>query len=353
MVATATLAVVLVLSGSLKVRQPQAVDRAFSDLQVPTALQAAWIRRSFPWLEILLGVLLLVLSGTWLILAAAVNVAVFCAYLVLISRAAASPETVECNCFGVAGRAPVTRRTVVRNIGLLVTAAVVLAGTLTQVPSWTAAVSSNPAVLAGCVPAVGVLALLWNDHMASVQNVAPGAPQTPTAGASPTSIDPFEPYGAPGHGEDDYIREPIPRYALRQGSGNNAGLVTLRQLVASGPVLLVRTNPGCGSCETLITAWQQYQQRLGTTVRMLPVFLSGAVPVRDIGELDPQQYLYDENLALDALFEIGGTPWGVLLGADGRLAGGPELGVRGIEQMVTEIQEVLQEIPDHQTEAQI
>ncbi|MDO5619711.1 MauE/DoxX family redox-associated membrane protein [Kocuria sp.] len=344
--ATATVAVVLVISGLLKVRQPQAVDRAFADLQVPSVLQATWLRRSFPWLETLLGVAILVLSGPLLVFAAVMTVAVFSAYMVLIARAAASEQTVECNCFGAAGRAAVTGWTVLRNIGLLAVAVVVLAGTLTQFASWSAAVGSNPALLIGCAPAIGIMALIWKDQTTTSSGLATGPAQTPVPVSASRQATNSQSAEAAEIGEDEYIREPIPRYVLRQGSGEHVPVVTLRQLVARGPVLLVRLNPGCGSCEVMMSQWQDYQNRLGTTVHMLPVLSAGTTPGQTLGELDPQHYLYDHQLGLDALFEVGGTPWAVLLGADGWLAGGPELGVDGIEQMIAEIQEVLQGTPE-------
>lgn len=349
MVATATVGAVLVISGLLKVRQPQAVDRAFADLRVPSMLRSTWIRRSFPWLETLLGVAIVILSGPLLQLAAAVAVAVFGVYLALIARAAASDQAVQCNCFGAAGQTRVTQWTVLRNAGLLMATVVVLVGTLTETSSWPAAVSASPGMLIACAPAIGVMALVWKDQMAGARSATLASPtgSIPTMATTPSTTP------AETTSDDDYTREPIPRYALRQGTGEHVPAVTLRQLVATGPVLLVRINPGCGPCATIMSQWDDYQVRLGTTVQMLPVLPAGSAPGQVLGELDPQRYLYDDQLALDALFEVGGTPWAVLLGADGWLAGGPELGVNGIEQMVTEIQEVLQEIPDAEPQAQV
>ena len=59
-----TCAVVLLVSGVAKLRDPDAVDTAFVDLDVPAVLRHPLLRRALPWVEIALGVWLVLATGS-------------------------------------------------------------------------------------------------------------------------------------------------------------------------------------------------------------------------------------------------------------------------------------------------
>lgn len=124
MTSTLATALVLLVSGIAKLRSPDDVDRAFAQLPVPALLDHPWLRRGFPWAEIVLALALLLLSDTWWLVAGAVTSVLFLVYLALVGVAVARGEEVYCGCFGSLFADRVTRRTVARNIVLLMVAVV-------------------------------------------------------------------------------------------------------------------------------------------------------------------------------------------------------------------------------------
>ena len=115
-------AVVLLVSGVAKLRAPRTVDSAFTALEVPAVLDTVLVRRLSPWLEVALGVGLLLTTGAALVVVAVLTLVLFVGYLLLVVRAVRRPEPVDCGCFGALGDAQVTTMTVWRNVALLVAA---------------------------------------------------------------------------------------------------------------------------------------------------------------------------------------------------------------------------------------
>lgn len=124
MASTLATALVLLVSGVAKLRTPEDVDRAFAQLPVPAALDRPWLRRGFPWAEIVLALALLLLSGTWWLIAGGAASVLFSVYLALVAVSVASGAEVYCGCFGSLFADRVTTRTVARNIVLLMVAVV-------------------------------------------------------------------------------------------------------------------------------------------------------------------------------------------------------------------------------------
>ncbi|MDO5493709.1 MAG: MauE/DoxX family redox-associated membrane protein [Nesterenkonia sp.] len=327
---TATLAVVLIVSGALKAADSQGVDSTFAALRVPAWADRRPVRRCFPWLEMLLGILLLVSGGVVFAGAAGAVLLLTVAYLVLVIAAVRRPGPVDCGCFG-ASAVPVRRRTVLRNLVLLATAVVTAAPIVTKdLSPWWRTMAEHPEVSAAVVPVVVIGAVIWWDQAAA----AGGSATTEEVTGDPQRIDDDEELL-------DYVREPIPRAVLGRGPGPDASRVSLRQLSAGGPVLLVRISSGCGGCRHVLADWDELQARVAPTVMMLPVLGPHDPGPDQIGALTPEHFLVDVHGELGAVFDAPGTPWAVLLGADGWLAGGPESGRADIGRMIEEIVEVL------------
>ena len=87
----------------------------FTSLEVPGRLDTAFVRRLVPWVEVALGLWLLLATGPALVVVAVLMLLLFVAYLVLVVRAVRRPEPVDCGCFGALGDSRVTRVTVWRN----------------------------------------------------------------------------------------------------------------------------------------------------------------------------------------------------------------------------------------------
>lgn len=113
---------VLLVSGIAKVREPAATRDAFVALRLPTVLAKSPAPALLPWVEIVLGVWLLVTAGGLLALGVVATLVLFSIYLVVIRRALGFEEKVSCSCFGRLGDDGVSARTLTRNAILVATA---------------------------------------------------------------------------------------------------------------------------------------------------------------------------------------------------------------------------------------
>lgn len=119
------LAGVWIYAGVQKVGDPAAFVRAVRAYQVVPDWLAKGIGYGMPYLEIALGVLLLVGLGTRLV--AVVSAALFVVFLIGIIQASARGLRIECGCFGGggelgAGQSTAYTQEILRDIGLLIAA---------------------------------------------------------------------------------------------------------------------------------------------------------------------------------------------------------------------------------------
>ena len=110
-----------IAAGTAKLSAPgrMAFERALRDFGVSAAL-APPIAAVLPWVEVGSGALLVVGLGARL--AALVVLTLLVAFSVVIARAVARQDDVDCGCFGAASGRPVGPRTLARNAGLAVLA---------------------------------------------------------------------------------------------------------------------------------------------------------------------------------------------------------------------------------------
>ncbi len=316
-----TCAVVLLVSGLAKLRDPLSVDRSFTALRVPTALDTPTVRRVVPWVEVALGTWMVLATGAALVVVAVLTSALFVAYLGLVSIAVRGPEPVDCGCFGALGEDRVTRVTVWRNAALVLAALLsVLAGLLghgvigmlTQGSAW--------AWLAMTVLTVVVAVLVT--HRSPTAPVA--APVGGAVGAAVAEID--------EHG--DYVRQETPVVAFLDERGT---LFPLSHQTRRAAHLLVFVSPGCGPCARiapLVPGWAE---------ELSPVSVKAVVigqPTLLEGDLDVLRgHAYFDPYAIGRRAFGLGTPGAVLVGTDGMLAGGPALGEQDVVDFVADVRE--------------
>ncbi len=308
-----TCAVVLLVSGVAKLRDPASVERAFTSLEVPPALAGPVVRRVVPWAEVALGVGLLVASGALLALVGALTGLLFLGYLVLVARAVRRPEPVDCGCFGALGDDRVTRVTVWRNVALVVAAVLAVLAGLTGT---------------GVVPSLGDAAA-WGWLATAALTVLTAVLVThrsATADGAAAAPDP----------DAEYVRVAIPRAQVVTEDGK---VTLLSDRARYGAHLLVFLSPGCGSC-----------MRLGPLVPGWGAELEPLV-VRAVVQGDETSLISSlEVLGGQAWFDPYGitrvafgvaSPGAVLLGTDGYLAGGPVQGEQDVLAFVEELREHL------------
>ncbi|SDB86112.1 Methylamine utilisation protein MauE [Raineyella antarctica] len=318
-------AVTLVVAAVGKWRHPDLDDTAFAGAGLPEWINSAFVRRWHPVAELVLGLGMILVPAPWNLLFVVGGAALVAAYLVLVVVALRAPEPVSCGCFGADDSAPVSGRTLARNVVLALAAAVALVdaalggsvlGRLADATVW--------GWLAGALLAVAVTYLATSSTTA--------APAGAEAGPAPLPALP--------EGEDDleeYVRSEIPDVEMLDPDGHS---VNLRGIVAGGAQLLVFLSPGCGSCLGIARDLPRWRERdLPITVR--PVVHSNWIDSPGT-PVWVETALVDQDGAAAAALEVRGTPGAVLLGADGLLAGGPVLGAPAVREFYVEIAEQLE-----------
>ncbi len=237
MLAPLTCGVVMLISGVAKVGRPTATREAFMAMGVPQALRSETLVTSLPFVEIALGVLLLATWSWPLAVIGAATTALFAAYWVLVLRVLRRGEEVDCGCFGALGDDRVSGTTLARNSLLVVLAALATA---------------FGAAGSGVVPAVRDFRP--TDWWWLVLSVAVAATAVLVVGLRRPE---------PAVADDDlldYERAPIPFALLEDESGTR---VTLTQLAAERPQLLLFLSSHCWACESIAENVPAWMSQLG------------------------------------------------------------------------------------------
>lgn len=312
-----TCAAVLIVSGVAKLRAPETVDSAFTSLEVPKALDTAFVRRLSPWVEVALGAWLLLATGVALVVVATLTLVLFIAYLVLVARAARRPEPVDCGCFGALGDSRVTRVTVWRNAALVLSALLAVVAGLQGVGLIGAVVDGEALPWIATATLMSAVAVL----------VAYRAPTTATSAVGPR-LD----------ADGNYARQETPKAAVLTQQGD---LVLLTNETMSSALLLVFLSPGCGPCARIGPYLAEWAEQLHpVTVRAVVTATPAIV----------ESHIYFDGLAYFDPYGIAraafgvGTPAAVLLGTDRMLAGGPVQGEDDVRSFVAEVAEHLREV---------
>lgn len=321
-----TLAAVLIASGVAKLRTPDDLA-GWVALGVPAPLRRQWLLRLHPWGEIVLGLALALLGGVLGLAAALVALALMVVYTVLVLRALRRDDDASCACFGAT--APITGATLARNLWLTAVALAAVA-TIWASPLWGGAV----------VGLIDAAAWLWalGAIVAVVTAVLIARADRPAdaPAAAPSALPARADEAADEDGMLDYVRTRTPAVPVTLGDGTTANL---RHLAAHRPILLLAVSETCGSCQEVIARVPEYRRLLPEVdVRLL---LRVTPEESRITETAEPQSLHDPHDYVRGSIADWVTPTAVLLGADGLLAGGPEMGPEAVESFVGDIYESL------------
>ncbi|MFM6848386.1 MAG: MauE/DoxX family redox-associated membrane protein [Terrabacter sp.] len=323
-IAPVILACVLVVSAVGKLRSRSTSAGAFRDLRVPAPLSGRLVVELLPYVELVLAVGLVVVGGPAGTLVAVAALLLFAAYLLLVTRALGFHEDVDCACFGAFAPGRITRRTILRNVWLVVLAAGGVGASLQggSVASRVAEGQTPWWWLVGSVAAAATVALV----------VSP-------AGGTDRAVP--QPY-ANATDEGDYVRARTPAVPVVLGDGSTA---TLRTLSAERPQLLVHVSEICGSCVEVIEAVPGWRERLpAVDIRLVVGAAPGASALTSATE---PPSVHDPQGLVAETFDMRATPSAVLLGADGLLAGGPVVGSHAVPELVADIVRELAELHAH------
>lgn len=316
-----TLAAVLVLSGSAKLRDPASTGEMISALRLPRALRHRAVPRALPVVELVTAGLLLTPRRPTYAVGAALALALCAAFLAVIARAMTFRPRPVCGCFGRVGDHRVNGRTLGRNALLLA---------LALVAAWLAADGSPAGALVVAYDTEDRTWLLMALLVATVAVlVLRGA--APPAGRDVEEGRPGVTAPADDRPQADLPVSDRPRVPRRVLLSEGLEPVPLRRLPRDGAQLLVLVDCWCGSTfESIerLPGWRERLPRFGVhlvhTYRPWEEPLLSGVP--DVW-WDPGAAIYD---ALGA----GSSPSAVLLGTDGRLTAGPVSGVEAVQDLV-------------------
>lgn len=316
-------AAVLGLSGLGKFRDPAGAAEAFTALRVPAALSRPWTIRALPWGEIVLALLLLGLPHPGSVVAAALALGLLVAYLILVCRSLAAGDRVSCHCFGTLGSGTVDGWALVRNALLVLLAGLALIDAVrgSSVPARVADLGRADSGDWWWVLALVVVAAL------TFLIVRPGeAGQhregSPASGARAlTDISTQQPA----------LRLPVPDVPVRLAEG--APPVSLRDLAAQQPQVLLLLSPGCGPCRMLsgrLAQWDREMPGVGFRVAHTSSF-------ETVRESLPQwapHFVQDTESALARALDDPARPWAIVLGTGGRFESAPAQGYLAIVTLV-------------------
>lgn len=120
LLARLVLGVVLVVAGALKVGNPLGAARAVQAYDVMPFELARWIGYALPWVEIVVGVLLVL--GLFTRVSALIGTVLMLAFVIGIAQAWARGLTIDCGCFGGGGQVTAEQtkygREIARDLGL-------------------------------------------------------------------------------------------------------------------------------------------------------------------------------------------------------------------------------------------
>jgi hypothetical protein len=299
------------ISGIAKLRDGSGTSATFGALGVPRALDRAWVHRSYPWIELVVGLGVLA-APAWVWWPFAVLAAGMLALLTaLVWRVVATGDAVSCNCFGSVE--PITWRTVVRNALFLLFALMALIRPLSMGSPLLTDLPARLPLVVSVLTAAGAAALLTT--------LAKGGRRTaPSAGSGATA----------GGNRLVYI----PSLPITQADGTD---IPLASLVQDGPVLLVFVKHGCSSCEQIVAELHDdamIAERV--RVRLVETAVKGTID-------GSRPRLWDKDGHVAATLATDYSPAAILLAPDGTIPADPVYGADEIRSLVAALEQVVQE----------
>lgn len=292
-------AAVLISSGALKLGRHREFFKSMQTLGLP-----AWLLRDytfakvFPFLEMALGALIVLLPKPWQLVPVALATVLFVAFLVVIVRAVRSAVPASCNCFGGLGADEIGPRTVARNVGLVVLA--LLALLLHAAPASVAADRLGgwayvlPAVLAAAV--AGGLVLYRNNAESRV--------------------------------EQDLINN----LTVQTRDGEH---LPVREL-QDPPSYVVFFSAGCGACSQAVEEFRWWPHAMAEGYDLVPVFTGSPEQFAMFPEFEAllEHAWYDPEMKFYKAIGGNGTPAGTLIDPGHPLGNGAVAGIGALRNLI-------------------
>ncbi|HVW46928.1 MAG TPA: TlpA disulfide reductase family protein [Solirubrobacterales bacterium] len=327
MAARVLLAAVFALAALGKLGRRAQTEETVAAFRLPGAMRRP-VAVGLPIVELAVALALLpAASSPYAAVAALLLLAAFSLAIVLTLR---REEAVDCNCFGSLGAAPVSRRTLARNLALMVPAALVAgAGWGDPGPSavaWVGGMSATAAlaVLGGLALATAALALAlaWQVMrqngrlLARLDALEAGAGGAALAAAAPR-----------------HTGRRVPQFTLPDVDGRPVSLVEL--LAAAGELILVFGDPGCHACNPILPEVGRLQHEPGDGPLPVVMSLGDAEDNRvKASEHGLGLVLLQEDFELARALGVSGMPGAVVVDGSGRVAAEPVQGTDRVAELL-------------------
>ncbi|WP_194852709.1 MauE/DoxX family redox-associated membrane protein [Nocardia sp. SYP-A9097] len=313
-VARLVLAAVFGLSAWGKFADPPGTRKAVGEFGIPLRLIPT-VGRALPLLE---AVIALALLPRWTAAAAAlISVGLLAAFTGAVARLLRQGKHPACSCFGAASSAPIGTGTLVRNGVLMLLSLVVAVGSVAY-PRVPAALPAEHAVgMAVAAVFAMVLVWLWGELRSLRRRLDEQALSTLGGEGLPTGA-------------------VAPEFDLLNASG--AGSTSLESLLAPGrSVLLVFVHPSCEMCAALARELPRWQLRRADAVTIAVVGNGADEPHAEWARtqgLGAIPMLVQQGNEASLRYRVRGTPSGVLIAADGRIAAPVARGAMAVRDLL-------------------
>lgn len=310
------LGVIFLIAGVSKLSDSEGSRRAVEQFGVPRwSARAVAVVLPFAELAIAIG-LLVDPSARYAAVGALV---LLIAFVVGVARAVSKGQSPDCHCLGQLHSEPAGPSTIARNLILVALAlAVVAAGAGPGIPGGVEQFSGPQAELA-VVSALAILlalatAWLWGDRQRARAALAGTVPE-----AAP------KPGLQRGTAAPDFDLTPV------RGAAATLGDLTkgLR------PTVLIFLSTACGSCAQLLPELGRWQDSVGDTVALVPIFSGDRADIERLSQDHGLRIaLAEQGRATFERFALHATPSAVLIDPDGTIAGAAAEGSQAVEALV-------------------
>lgn len=331
LVARLVLAAVFVVAGIAKLIDYSGSRQAVRDFGVPAGI-AGPLGMVVPLAELAIAIALVPQGSAWW--GAVGALALLLVFVVAIGYNLARGRTPDCHCFGQLHSAPVGWPTLIRNGLLAALAALIVtvgfgdpgASTVAWLGDLSMAERIGIAVVALAAVALAGMGWLLIDLL--LQNgrlllrIEALESAVATGGSMPTQAAAGLPIGTPA-----------PAFQL---PGLHGEMMTLAALRAAGmPVLLVFSDPSCGPCNALMPEIGRWQREHVQTLTVA-VIGRGALEANRAKSVEHglEHVLLQEDREVAEAYRAMATPTGVLISADGTIAGSAAQGSEAIRALV-------------------
>ncbi|GAA3754017.1 MauE/DoxX family redox-associated membrane protein [Terriglobus aquaticus] len=265
---------------------------------------------------------------------AAAACVLLCLFLVAIVRNLSRGKRPSCNCFGQVHSAPIGPRTIVRNVALMLDAAMLgVAGSSRVFSAWTDLFGRRHAplsvavalILAVLVVQLSLFALMLRQQgrlLLRLERVESLMMQGTQDAAEPQ-----------GHGGAPGIGSLAPTFSLPNLMGDAVSLGSL--LEGSHAILLLFMNPQCGPCLALVAEAASWMVENPAGLRVV-IVSEGTVEenYEKASVLDPAMVLLQQGQEVADQYHAWGTPSAVIVLSDGTIGSGVAQGANSIRELL-------------------